>query len=214
MIISSLKSHGCCLLVFRYIWSAGISASSSLRSPRWCQSDEGCRWRCFTGNSQKHDGGYSCGWFFGSSGVGGFHSGRQEDNEETSGGWKGSDHTGHASKCESRTHSYSSNISDNTSCHTNRCALSLQEHPPKDLPTVITTQWCLHCPEEESTFLSVSLSRLLFMCHLNVNKMSLQHARSNLLFPPSQPQPPLSAWFTVNQWKNLIWGLLDEGQSR
>lgn len=49
---------------------------------------------------------------------------------------------------------------------------------------------------------------------LHVNKMSLQHACSNLLFPPSQPQLPLSEWFTVNQWKNLIWGLLDEGQSR
>lgn len=190
MIISSLKCHGCCLLIYRYICSAGISASSSLRSPCWFQSDEGCRWRGFTGNLPKHDGGYSCGWVFGSSGAGGFHSDRQEDNEETSGGRKGSDHTGHAGKCESRTnfcHFYSSTISDNTNCHTDRCALSLQEHPTKDLPTVITTPWCLcqrkkTCTIQKREHVSKCLIVWLFMWHLNVNKMSLQHACSNLLF--------------------------------
>lgn len=167
MIISSLKCHGCCLLVFRYIWSAGISASSSLRSPRWCPSVEGCWWRCFTGNSQKHDGGYSCGRVFGSSGVGGFHSDRQEDNEETSEQWKGSDHTRHAGKRESRTHFYrfcGSNISDNTNCHTNRCALSLQEHPTMDLPTVITTPWC---PCQRKKICTVQKRKHIFKC-LNV----------------------------------------------
>lgn len=49
-IILSLKHRVCCLLVLRYFWSAGISASSPPCRPRWCQTDEGCRRRCSTGS--------------------------------------------------------------------------------------------------------------------------------------------------------------------